>query len=246
MGCVKHYFVIETPEQLRVVSDPLRIRLLTMLITQEATGKQLGDQLQVSASKVHYHLRELESHGFIEVVRTQEKNGIVQKFYRAAAIDYVLSEDLLPSTQVDPSVMQEVLANQLRMALSRVYETREEYFHMNQNRDDASFPLLHGMWEVRADREKLLAWRQKYRALMGELSELDQARTTQDEGSKEADSGTGEIFFMTSIGFLTDIENFKVEEPGAPKGYRIDVNPRTGEVTAKQEAARDDSSTGGA
>ncbi len=243
---MKHYFVIETPEQLRVVSDPLRIRLLTMLITQEATGKQLGDQLQMPASKVHYHLRELESHGFIEVVRTQEKNGIVQKFYRAAAIDYVLSEDLLPSAQFDPSVMQEVLANQLRMALSRVYETREEYFHMNQNRDDVSLPLLHGMWEVRADREKLLAWQLKYQALMGELGELDQARTTQDEGPKETEVGTEEIFFMTSIGFLTDIENFKVEEPGSPKGYRIDVNPRTGEVTAKQEVARDDSSVGGA
>ena len=115
---------------------------------------------------------------------------------------------------------------------------------MNQNRDDASFPLLHGMWEVRADREKLLAWQQKYRTLMRELGELDQARTAQDEEPKEAESGTGEIFFMTSIGFLTDIESFKVEEPGAPKGYRIEVNPRTGEVTAKQEAARDDSSTG--
>ena len=241
---MKHYFVIETPEQLRVVSDPLRIRLLTMLITQEATGKQLGDQLQMPASKVHYHLRELESHGFIEVIRTQEKNGIVQKFYRAAAIDYVLSEDLLPSTQFDPSVMQEVLANQLRMALSRVYETREEYFHMIQNRDDASIPLLHGMWEVRADREKLLAWQQKYRALMGELSEMNQAYIEQDEKTKEAEVGTGEVFFMMGIGFLTDIENFKVEEQGAPKGYRIEVNPRTGEVTAKQEAARDDSSTG--
>ncbi|WP_236841093.1 helix-turn-helix domain-containing protein [Brevibacillus formosus] len=62
-----------------------------MLVKEEYTGKQLAT---LSPSKVHYHLKELESHGFVEVVRTEEKNGIVQKFYWKRPV----MEEHLPAT----------------------------------------------------------------------------------------------------------------------------------------------------
>ncbi len=232
---MKRYFVIDTPEQLKALSDPLRIRILTTLIVKEATGKQLADEFQISASKVHYHLRELENNGLAEIVRTEEKNGIIQKFYRAVAIDYVVSESLLPSGQWHPSMMQEVMANQLRIALSRVYETNEEFFQVSQGEGSELRPLIHGIWEVRADRAALLAWKKKFRALMKELSEFDRApiEDSKDRGSSD------EIFFMTTIGFMTNIESFQVDQPGVPDGYKLHVDPNTGELSARREEASD-------
>ena len=228
---MRQYFVIDTPEQLKVLSDPLRIRLLTTIIVKEATGKQLGDEFQMSASKIHYHLRELENNGLAEVVRTEEKNGIVQKFYRAVALDYVVSETLLPSGQWDPSMMQEVMANQLRIARSRVYETNEAFFQVFPNDQRETQPLIHGIWEVKASRQALWTWKKKFRALMEELSDLEK-EAANSSGDQAMDSN--EVFFMTTVGFLTDIESFHVDQPDVLKGYQLSEDPNTGEISARR------------
>lgn len=233
---MKRYFVIDTPEQLKAASDPLRIRIITTLIMKEATGKQLADEFQMAASKVHYHLRELENSGLVEIVRTEEKNGIIQKFYRAVALDYVVSETLLPSGQWDPSMMQEVMANQLRIALSRVYETDEKFFQASPE-DNEVRPLIHGLWEVRANRRALLEWKKKFRALMDELSELE--KTSTGDSPDDQATNSNEVFFMTTMGFLTDVESFQVDQPGIPDGYKLRVDPNTGEISARREDCDD-------
>ena len=235
---MKRYFIIDTPEQLKALSDPLRIRILTSIISKETTGKQLADEFQMSASKVHYHLRELENNGLAEIVRTEEKNGIVQKFYRAVALDYVVSENLLPSGQWDPSMMQEVMANQLRMALSRVYETNEAFFQVFSGQGSEVRPLIHGIWEVKANRQVLLTWKKKFKALMEELGELERISTEDMSGMQSSD--LNEVFFMTTIGFQTDIRNFWVDQSGVPDGYELRVDPNTGEMTARREEDSDD------
>lgn len=229
---MQRYFVIDTPEQLKAVSDPLRIRILTALIFKEATGKQLADEFQMSASKVHYHVHELENNGLVEMVRTEEKNGILQKFYRAVAVDYIVSEGLLPSGQWDASTMQEVMANQLRVALSRVYETNDQLFQASSNGGGEVRPLIHGIWEIKANRQALLAWRTKFNALMDELGELEKTSIDLPDG-RPADSD--EVFFMTAVGFPTDIASLQVDQPGVPDGYSVRVDPRTGERRARRE-----------
>ena len=89
-------YIIEELEQLKTISDPLRARVLLYLIEKAYTGQQLAKLLGMARAKVHYHLNELERHNLIFVVRTELKNGIVQKFYRAVARGFVPGENLLP------------------------------------------------------------------------------------------------------------------------------------------------------
>ena len=222
---LKQYFVIETLEQLKTVSDPLRIRLLTFLVFREATGSQLANEMQMPAANVHYHLRELQAHGFLEVVRTEVKNGIIQKFYRATAIDFVLREGLLPSGTVQSTMMQEIMASQLRMAVSRVYETDERFFKAGEGNQRK--PLIHGIWEISAPREKLLAWHEKYRRLMKELSDLEEHSL--------GESSDGELFFIASVGFLTDVKSLQVDESDSLSADDIRIDPCTGEAMAHKE-----------
>lgn len=89
-------FVLTQIEQLKALSDPLRIKILSRLIEKPMTGQQLSEYLKISRSKIHYHLGELEKNGIIEVVRREEKKGIMQKFYRSVAKSIIPSDELMP------------------------------------------------------------------------------------------------------------------------------------------------------
>lgn len=221
---MKQYYVIDTPEKMKAVSDPLRIRLMMILLHEEATGKQLADRLDFAASRIHYHLRELEHHGFVEVVRTEEKNGIVQKFYRVTALDFVLSEDMLPSFRRDGELLQEILAGQLRGAISRVYEAPGESFQQGEAGSAGTLaantaPVIYGISEVKAPRSEIQAWLRKYRALKEELIEMEAHYLEQIRNGEVEDSS--ELFFLINVGFMTNVEHFRVDTPGVPDGYEI-------------------------
>ncbi|MFD1887259.1 ArsR/SmtB family transcription factor [Paenibacillus wenxiniae] len=92
---MKDVLIINELNQLRAVSDPFRVQLLYHLGREPMTGQQLAEKMDLSRSKIHYHLQELEKNGIIEVVRREEKNGILQKFYSPVAKAIIPSEDLL-------------------------------------------------------------------------------------------------------------------------------------------------------
>jgi hypothetical protein len=76
---------LETVEQMRAISDELRMRISEMLTLQPLTVTQLGAQLHEPPAKIHYHVRELERVGLVKLVETREKGGILEKYYRAIA-----------------------------------------------------------------------------------------------------------------------------------------------------------------
>lgn len=92
---MKDILVITDLNQLKAVSDPFRVQLLYHLGKFPQTGQMLSEKINISRSKIHYHLQELEKNGIIEVVRREEKNGILQKFYLPVAKAIIPSEDLL-------------------------------------------------------------------------------------------------------------------------------------------------------
>ncbi|HEU4965812.1 MAG TPA: winged helix-turn-helix domain-containing protein [Bacilli bacterium] len=206
---MKSLMTIQSLEQVRAISDPLRIAIITQLVKGEYTGKQLGTELGLAASKVHYHLKELEHHQFVEVVRTEEKNGILQKFYRAVAYDFRFSDDLLPSVQEDTMFAQESMINQLRLAISHVQEAPKESFRSFADEEDRP-PLLHMLGEVRAPRQAIKTWLNKYRILMKELDEIETAHVAAIEAGEIEDPQ--EVFFLANIAFMTDSRLFQSDE----------------------------------
>jgi DNA-binding transcriptional ArsR family regulator len=91
--------VVDSPQQLKAFTDPLRIRILVALAERAATNQQLADTLDAPQANVLYHLRFLFKVGLILLVDTQIKGGNVEKYYRAVArtFDLQLAPDLRPS-----------------------------------------------------------------------------------------------------------------------------------------------------
>lgn len=59
------YLMLEHYEQLKSLSDPLRCRIVSLLISKAYTGQQLSQELEIPRAKIHYHLTELEKNGLV-------------------------------------------------------------------------------------------------------------------------------------------------------------------------------------
>ena len=58
-------------EQLRVLNDPLRMRLMGAIARRPDSAKELARRFDVPTTRLYRHLDLLEEHGFIEVVATR-------------------------------------------------------------------------------------------------------------------------------------------------------------------------------
>ena len=111
MITIKDIQYITDIEKLKVISDPLRISILTTLGTEKKNSRQLAKLLKINRTKIHYHLNILEENNFIEVVDTDSINGIIQKYYLPTAQAFVPSpsifNDLFNNTSVNFNVKKE-------------------------------------------------------------------------------------------------------------------------------------------
>jgi DNA-binding transcriptional ArsR family regulator len=90
--------VITDVEQLKAVSDPLRLELLD-LMTDEAslgwTAKELAERLATKQTKLYHHLALLEERGFIRVAATRMVSGIQERRYQVTARSFRVERSLL-------------------------------------------------------------------------------------------------------------------------------------------------------
>lgn len=111
--------VIDDPRQLKAFTDPLRSRILSILIAQAATNQQLADALGEPHAKVLYHVRVLLDADLIQLVETRVKGGNVEKYYRAVARMFALRSGLMvPSDVVSSVAISELEAVQQEAAAS--------------------------------------------------------------------------------------------------------------------------------
>ena len=83
--------VIDSLETLKIVADPLRLKILELLRSAPHTVKQLAAALHTPLKKLYYHVNLLEEHGLIRVTSTRVVSGIIEKQYQVTA--YRLSVD---------------------------------------------------------------------------------------------------------------------------------------------------------
>ena len=195
----KNIKIISNHNQLKILGDPFKNQVLTLLLEKAYTGQQLAKMLEVARSKVHYALTELENNELIHVVQKEEKNGIIQKFYRAVARSFVPDEQLLPQANDFEEFYRSFYLNIWSRAKIRALTAPDEAFQKNK-------PKIAMQLEVKLREEKFKVWLDKYKALVDELIESDD-----DEGN---------YYYLSTIGFqideplFEDDKTFKGEKEG--------------------------------
>ena len=94
--------VIDDLETLKVIADPLRLRILE-LMHKPQTVKKIARKLEMTPTKLYYHINLLEKHGLIVLVDTRLVSGIIEKHYLAAARGFRLASALLSPEETGES-----------------------------------------------------------------------------------------------------------------------------------------------
>ncbi len=77
-------FLTEKPEEIELISDNFKKRILELLSKEPMTLTQISKHMNINKANTLYHLKQLKEAGLISVKKTEvEKHGIVQKFYQS-------------------------------------------------------------------------------------------------------------------------------------------------------------------
>lgn len=72
-------------DQMKVLADPLRIRILELFCEEERTTKQVAGILGQPPTRLYHHVAALERVGLVRLARTQQRRGALEKYYLAVA-----------------------------------------------------------------------------------------------------------------------------------------------------------------
>ncbi len=115
--------VINTLQQFKAISDPIRSRILGIIQNQPATARQIADRLGASPGAIGHHLHVLEAAGLAQVVARRIMRGIVANYYTRTA--RIFTYELPPEVAGNTSIGLEIMT-QARDELAEALVTIEE------------------------------------------------------------------------------------------------------------------------
>ncbi len=85
---------IKSLQQIRAMAHPIRMRLLEAFSHGPATAKQVAEQIGEPPTRLYHHVNVLKRVGLIKLVKTNEKRGTTEKYYRTVADQFVVDRSL--------------------------------------------------------------------------------------------------------------------------------------------------------
>lgn len=91
--------VTVTVDQLKVLSDASRLRILTLLVERDMSISGIAKALDLTPATVHHHIGQLLQARLIEPTKSEVRGNVVEKYYR------------LPATGIDSSAIWDQLSD---------------------------------------------------------------------------------------------------------------------------------------
>ena len=82
---IKEIMIVEDPAAIKLLFTPKYAEILKLVDAEELSVSDVARKLEVNPGSVHYHMKELEKHGLVKLVREEIAGGVVKKYYRKAA-----------------------------------------------------------------------------------------------------------------------------------------------------------------
>jgi len=82
---MREYMVVDDPETVKLLFSGKYTDILELIDSHEMSVSEISKVLKINPGSAHYHLKEMEKRGLVEMVREETKGNIVKKYYRTAA-----------------------------------------------------------------------------------------------------------------------------------------------------------------
>jgi len=145
-------------EQQKVISNPLRSKIIALLYEKPMTPKELSDVLEKNPGTVYYHIQQLVKHDILEIESERTEKGIVEKLYRSKAIYFVNPDEKTPEELVDAGTsnvyLSSTLVDQLREELLDLFY---KYAHLsteeNSEDEQVAYELKYSISKYKEENE---------------------------------------------------------------------------------------------
>jgi len=177
--------IITDLETLKVISDPLRRRIMELTLIEPLTTKQIAEALDSTPSKIYYHVRLLEKHGLIKVAETRLISNMVENLYRTAAESIRVDPRLLlSSTSESTQTFDKFIVDLFDEAKAQARRSIQAGL-IRLDKKEGERPKLenahfsHTMIKIRP--EKVSAFRKRLREFLEEFDALDEPKASDGE-----------------------------------------------------------------
>ena len=135
--------LVNDPRQAAMLAAPLRQRILEAL-AEPGSASTMARTLGLARQKVAYHVRQLEKHGFVELVREEKRRGCKERIVRRTA-QYLVASPSVLAPGMDPRKLKDKFSAIPRLAAK---------YHDEIHPDGRTYRLVVGAHPIRRTRRK--------------------------------------------------------------------------------------------
>ncbi|HBX70399.1 MAG TPA: hypothetical protein DEH25_13735 [Chloroflexi bacterium] len=132
---IEEEFLVTDLETIKIISDPLRVQILEHIgLTSDQgnliTVKELADTLDISPTKLYYHINLLEKHDLIRVAETRVVSGIIEKRYQIRARRIRAELDLSQDSEINRDEGLQLTLSSVSTMFDTAYNNIEKSFRL--------------------------------------------------------------------------------------------------------------------
>ncbi len=137
--------------QVKVLADPLRIRILEELCTAERTTKQVAQRLGEKPTKLYHHVEALERVGLIRLARTRQNRGTIEKYYMAVAQQFRADSRIFSNADAGSRAKEDALQAMISTVFDRTSEEMRGLIAQSRGRKGIEEKGVLSFLEIRTD-----------------------------------------------------------------------------------------------
>jgi DNA-binding transcriptional ArsR family regulator len=137
----------------KVLADPLRIRILEELVTAERTTKQIAERLGEKPTKLYHHVEALERVGLIRLARTRQKRGTIEKYYLAVARQFRTDSRIFSAADTGSKAKGDTLQAMISTVFDRTADEMRSLVAQGHGRKGIEEKGILSYLEIRTDRK---------------------------------------------------------------------------------------------
>jgi len=88
---IKEIMIVEDPHAIKLLCTPKYAEIIRMISGEEFSVSDVARKLGANSGSIYYHMKELEKHGLVRLVREEIAGGVVKKYYRKAAMNFTFN-----------------------------------------------------------------------------------------------------------------------------------------------------------
>ena len=88
---IKEILIVEDPAAIKLLFTPKYAEIIKLVDAEELSVSDVARKLGVKPGSAHYHMKELEKHGLVQLVKEEIAGGVVKKYYRKSARHFTIN-----------------------------------------------------------------------------------------------------------------------------------------------------------